>query len=108
MDTSVGGRIRYWRKRRGMSRVVLAERAGRSASWLEKVGRGERVCDRVRELLAIVDVLKIEVSDLNGGISPPPNGGGPREPPKGIHAVRRSLFSALADRQPPDVDRLRS
>lgn len=73
--TSVGQRIRYWRKRRGIEVAVLAGLVGRSTSWLEKVERGDRVCEKVSVLLALANVLKIGLGDLIGGAELPPNGG---------------------------------
>ncbi|MGH8909040.1 MAG: helix-turn-helix domain-containing protein [Egibacteraceae bacterium] len=100
-DMGVGQRIRYWRKRRGMSQRTLAELAGRSTSWLEKVEAGERVCDRAPVLIAIANILKIEVGDLLGQpFKLPPNGGGPHDPPNGIPALRRALLAV----DPPDLE----
>ncbi|MGH8909042.1 MAG: helix-turn-helix domain-containing protein [Egibacteraceae bacterium] len=95
---SVGERIRWWRKRRQLSQRTLAELAGRSESWLQKVEAGDRIADRVPVLLAIANVLKISLGDLIGGVELPPNGGAPHDPPKGIHALRRALLI------PPDLE----
>src|SRR5918998_1092678 len=105
---SVGERIAYWRRRRGLTQEVLAGLVGRSTVWLSRIERGERVLDKIADLLTLARVLKVEPADLIGKFSLPPNGGDPLDPPRGIPAIRRSLFSALPDRQPPDVDQLRS
>jgi transcriptional regulator with XRE-family HTH domain len=106
--TSVGQRIAYYRRRRGLTQEVLAGLVGRSTVWLSRIERGERVLDKIADLLTLARVLKVEPADLIGKFSLPPNGGDPLDPPRGIPAIRRSLFSALPDRQPPDVDQLRS
>lgn len=106
-NASVGERIRYWRERRGHSRPVLAGQVGRSESWLEKVERGERPADNVHVLLHLARVLKVELGDLLGpGAELPPDGGGPQDLPKGLPALRRSLYwpDALVE---PDHDQER-
>ncbi|MGH8885445.1 MAG: helix-turn-helix domain-containing protein [Egibacteraceae bacterium] len=106
---SVGERIRYWRERRGHSRPVLAGLVGRSASWLEKVERGDRPADNVHVLLHLARVLKVELGDLLGpGAELPPDGSGPQDLPKGLPALRRCLYwpDALVepDRDPERID----
>src|SRR3712207_9355859 len=64
---SLGERIAYWRRRRGYSQQVLAGLVGRSASWMTKVERGDRIVDKVSVLLALADALKVEPSKLLGG-----------------------------------------
>ncbi|MGH8904540.1 MAG: helix-turn-helix domain-containing protein, partial [Egibacteraceae bacterium] len=108
-NVSVGERIRYWRELRTLSRPVLAGQVGRSESWLEKVERGERPADNVHVLLHLARVLKVELGDLLGpGAKLPPDGGGPQDLPKGLPALRRSLYwpDALAepDRDPERID----
>ncbi|MGH8887882.1 MAG: helix-turn-helix domain-containing protein [Egibacteraceae bacterium] len=49
---SVGQRIAFFRCRLGMAQLTLAQRVGRSESWLAKVERGDRGCDS----LALIDV----------------------------------------------------
>lgn len=36
----LGQRVEYWRTRRGMTQRVLADRLGKSKSWLEEIERG--------------------------------------------------------------------
>jgi transcriptional regulator with XRE-family HTH domain len=92
-DMSVGQRIRFYRQRRGLSRVVLAGLIGKSTSWLVKVERGERVIDKVSVLQSLANVLKIGLGDLIGGVELAPNGSVPLEPPKDIHTVRSAVFA---------------
>ncbi|MGH8887921.1 MAG: helix-turn-helix domain-containing protein [Egibacteraceae bacterium] len=112
-DESVGERIAYWRRRRGLSQKVLAGLVGRSASWMTKVERGDRtvekIVDKLSVLLALSYALKVDLGKLVGGVELPPNGGGPSEPPRGIVAVRRALFTARPpDREPPPTIELRA
>ncbi|MGH8903363.1 MAG: helix-turn-helix domain-containing protein [Egibacteraceae bacterium] len=105
---SVGERIAYWRKRRGLSQKVLAGLVGRSASWMTKVERGDRIVDKLSVLLALSYALKVDLGKLVGGVELPPNGGGPLDPPRGIAAVRRALFTPPPDREPPPLAELRA
>ncbi|MGH8897824.1 MAG: helix-turn-helix domain-containing protein [Egibacteraceae bacterium] len=86
---SVGERIAYWRRRRGISQKALAGLVGRSASWMTKVEGGDRIIDKLSVLLALSYALKVDLGKLIGGVELPPNGGGPLDPPRGIVAVRR-------------------
>jgi transcriptional regulator with XRE-family HTH domain len=104
---SVGERIAYWRRRRGLTQEVLAGLVGRSVPWLSRIERGERTMEKIQDLLALARVLKIPPGDLIGGIELPPNGGDPLEPPRGIHAIRRVLL-VPADREPPARPTLRA
>lgn len=107
-ETPIGQRIRYWRKRRNMSQQVLAGLIGRSAQWLSKVERGKLSFDSISVLLALARVLKVEPGVLWGGISLPPNGGEPHDPPKGIPAIRRAMFEERTAREPLDLATLRA
>jgi len=104
-DTPVGQRIAYYRHQRKLSQATLAGRVGRSASWLQKIEYGERPMDSMSMLLALANVLKVALWDLQPKIGLPPDGGAPLDPPKGIHAVRRALVAARpTDREPPTAD----
>ncbi len=106
---SVGERIAYWRKRRGLSQKVLAGLVGRSASWMTKIERGDRIVDKLSVLLALSYALKVDLGKLVGGVELPPNGGGPLDPPRGIVAVRRALVAARPpDQEPPPLAELRA
>jgi transcriptional regulator with XRE-family HTH domain len=106
--TSVGERIAYYRRRRGLTQVVLAGLVGRSPSWLVKIENGSRTVEAVKDLLALARVLKVELADLIGAINLPPDGGAPLDPPRGIPAIRRALFAArLGEQKIPAVTALR-
>jgi transcriptional regulator with XRE-family HTH domain len=104
---SVGQRIAYYRKQRGMHQVHLAGQVGRSVPWLSRIERGQRTVEKVADLLALARVLKVEPGDLIGGISLPANGGGPLDPPRGIIAVRGAVVAVRApDQEPPTAAEL--
>jgi transcriptional regulator with XRE-family HTH domain len=106
---SVGERIAYYRRRRGLTQEVLAGLVGRSVGWLSLIERGERTVEKIAHLLALANVLKVEPGDLIGEIEFPPNGGEPLDPPRGIIGVRRALLAVSpTDREPPGIDELRA
>ncbi|MFY1692714.1 helix-turn-helix domain-containing protein [Plantactinospora sp. WMMB782] len=65
-DLPVGRRVAYWRGQRRMSQQVLADRLGKSKSWVDKVERGVRTLDKLSVLREIADVLRISVPQLIG------------------------------------------
>ncbi|MGH3735565.1 MAG: helix-turn-helix domain-containing protein [Micromonosporaceae bacterium] len=60
----IGRRVSYWRARRGYTRRQLADRVGRSVSWLVKVERGERALVRLPMLERMARALEIDVQVL--------------------------------------------
>jgi transcriptional regulator with XRE-family HTH domain len=65
-DNALGSRIAYWRERRGMTQQLLADRIGRSKSWMEKVEAGTRSANRLPILLSICQVLRVDFPVLVG------------------------------------------
>jgi transcriptional regulator with XRE-family HTH domain len=65
-DRELGRRIGYWRRRRGLTQAVFADRLGRSKSWVEKVERGERSAGRLAVLDEICEVLQVDLAALIG------------------------------------------
>jgi transcriptional regulator with XRE-family HTH domain len=65
-DVELGVRISYWRERRGMTQQLLADRIGRSKSWIEKVEAGKRSADRLPILLSICRELRVDMPVLIG------------------------------------------
>lgn len=65
-DRELGSRIAYWRERRGVTQLLLADRIGRSKSWIEKVEAGKRSANRLPILLAICEELRIDLPVLIG------------------------------------------
>lgn len=110
-DLELGARIAYWRERRGMTQRLLADRIGRSKSWIEKVEAGTRSANRLPILLTISKELRIDLPVLIG-----------RDPERGtrdciddaqVETIRSALEryetisdDALGDYQ-PDITRLR-
>lgn len=60
----IGGRVRYWRNRRNLSRKQFADMVGRSTSWLDKVESGERDLVRLPMIERVAEVLAIDPTVL--------------------------------------------
>jgi len=65
-DGELGRRIAYWRERRGVTQRLLADRIGRSKSWIEKVEAWKRSASRLPILLAICQELRVDLPVLIG------------------------------------------
>lgn len=63
---SVGERIAFYRRRRGLTQSVLAGLVGRSEDWLSKIERGEREPRRLDVLVSLAKALRVTVGDLLG------------------------------------------
>lgn len=63
---SVGERIAFYRRRRGLTQRVLADLVGRSEDWVSKVERGDRELRRLDVLAAVAQALRVTVGDLLG------------------------------------------
>lgn len=101
-DLSVGERIQYYRKRRGMSREVLGGLIGRNGRWVKAVERGEIQQPKLPTLLSIAEALKIrDVAKLTGGEPIPMSMfRGPGHP--ALPAVRDAINAvAVAMNEPP-------
>jgi transcriptional regulator with XRE-family HTH domain len=85
----IGERIAIYRRRRGLTQLVLAGLVGRSESWLSQVERGTRPIDRLSVLIDIAHVLKVNVTDLTGQpFSLAPNGNLENQT---VRAIRQAL-----------------
>jgi transcriptional regulator with XRE-family HTH domain len=63
--------VAQWRVRRGLTQQMLADRIGKSKSWVDKVERGVRTLDRFSVIQEVARVLRVEASELvGGGIQP--------------------------------------
>lgn len=60
----LGGWIARYRRRRGLSQVVVAGLIGRSESWLSQVERGVRTVDRLSVLQELSRVLGVDLAEL--------------------------------------------
>src|SRR5213594_705689 len=75
-EMPIGERIQAYRQRRGLTQALLAQRVGRSTSWLSQVERGIRGVENWRVILDLADVLGCDPRDLVGRpLSLAPNGG---------------------------------
>jgi len=63
---SVGDRIAFYRRRRGLTQKALGELVGRTDEWLRKVEAGRHEIDRLSVLREVARVLAVSVSDLIG------------------------------------------
>ncbi|SCF32572.1 Transcriptional regulator, contains XRE-family HTH domain [Micromonospora echinospora] len=84
----VGRRVAYWRGRRKLSQQVLADRLGKSKSWVDKVERGVRSLDKVSTLHNIAAVLRIDTAVLLGRDAQP---AGLSERVEGVERIRVAL-----------------
>lgn len=63
---SIGERIAWYRRRRGMSQQVLAGLVGRTVDWLSKVENNRIDIDRLSVLRSLAAALDVTVGDLIG------------------------------------------
>nr|WP_117672107.1 helix-turn-helix domain-containing protein [Micromonospora sp. MW-13] len=84
----IGRRVAYWRGRRKLSQQVLADRLGKSKSWVDKVERGVRSLDKVSTLRDIAAVLRIDTAVLLGRDDRPAD---VAERVEGVERVRAAL-----------------
>jgi transcriptional regulator with XRE-family HTH domain len=66
-EISLGSRIGFLRRRRGLSRQTLAALIGYSAEWLRQVEKDERTVNKLSTLLLLAKVLQVDdVADFIG------------------------------------------
>ncbi|WP_416900445.1 helix-turn-helix domain-containing protein [Micromonospora echinospora] len=96
----VGRRVAYWRGRRKLSQQVLADRLGKSKSWVDKVERGVRSLDKVSTLQDIAAVLRIDTAVLLGRDTQP---AGVVERVESVERIRAALstYEIALDRPTP-------
>ncbi|GAA2751079.1 helix-turn-helix transcriptional regulator [Kitasatospora cinereorecta] len=61
---SIGERVAWYRRRRGIPQEVLAGLVGRTADWLSKVENGRIELDRVSVIKSLADALDVQLGDL--------------------------------------------
>ncbi|MEZ0064329.1 transcriptional regulator with XRE-family HTH domain [Streptacidiphilus sp. MAP12-20] len=61
---SIGERIAWYRRRRGLSQEVLAGLVGRTADWLSKIENNRIDLDRLSTIKALADALDVQLADL--------------------------------------------
>ncbi|GIJ23650.1 helix-turn-helix domain-containing protein [Micromonospora lutea] len=87
-ELPIGRRVAQWRTRRRMTQQALADRLGKSKSWVDKVERGARRLDRYPTIQQIADVLRIDPAVLLGEQSSTLAGAVPTD---GLDGVRAAL-----------------
>ena len=66
---TVGDRIAFYRRRRGLTQRVLAQLVGRSEDWLSKVERNEREVRRLDVIGDVARALRVSVGDCSASRS---------------------------------------
>ncbi|MGH3773035.1 MAG: helix-turn-helix domain-containing protein [Pseudonocardiaceae bacterium] len=60
VEASVGERVAFYRRRKGITQEVLAGLLGRTVEWLAQFERGARELDRLSTIVAIAETLGID------------------------------------------------
>lgn len=63
-NLSIGQRVAWYRRRRGMSQDVLAGLVGRTADWLSKVENDRITLDRLSVIKSLANALDVSLGDL--------------------------------------------
>jgi transcriptional regulator with XRE-family HTH domain len=63
-NLTIGERVAWYRRRRGMSQEVLADMVGRTVDWLSKVENNRVDLDRLSVIKALADTLDVSLGDL--------------------------------------------
>ncbi|MBB5826202.1 helix-turn-helix domain-containing protein [Micromonospora carbonacea] len=88
-DEPIGRRVARWRARRRLTQQMLADRLGRSKSWVDKVERGVRALDRYAVIQEVAEVLRVDPLVLLGERRPLPSTGAGRL--DGVDGIRAAL-----------------
>lgn len=107
----IGARIQAIRERQGKARPVIAGLVGRSPQWLKDVERGRRLPPRWDMLVALANVLHVDVTTLTGTGSSAPISADlqRREGHPVVSGLREAIESTplqLQDGPEPDVQAL--
>ncbi|MEV0337708.1 helix-turn-helix transcriptional regulator [Nocardia sp. NPDC050713] len=65
-ELTVGERVAWYRRRRGMSQEALAGLVGRSEDWMSKIENNRISLDRLSVIRLLADALDISLGDLIG------------------------------------------
>jgi transcriptional regulator with XRE-family HTH domain len=65
-DMTIGQRIAFYRRRRGLSQEVLAGLVGKTAEWLRKVETNRSELDRLSVIRSVARALDVSLGDLIG------------------------------------------
>ncbi|WP_436522791.1 helix-turn-helix domain-containing protein [Actinoplanes sp. HUAS TT8] len=63
-NLTIGERVAWYRRRRGLSQEVLAGLIGRTADWLGKIENNRIELDRLSVIKSLADVLDVSLGDL--------------------------------------------
>lgn len=63
---TIGQRVAFYRRRRGLSQEVLAGLVGKTAEWLRKVENNRAELDRLSVIRAVASALDVSLGDLIG------------------------------------------
>ncbi|MCX4471942.1 helix-turn-helix transcriptional regulator [Micromonospora sp. NBC_01655] len=88
-DLPIGRRVARLRVRRRMTQQMLADRLGKSKSWVDKVERGARALDRFTVIRDLADALRVDPVALLGRDARPPAAAGAAV--DGVDGVRAAL-----------------
>src|SRR6266568_4947518 len=61
---TIGERVAWYRRRRGVSQEILASIVGRTVDWLSKVENNRIELDRLSVIKALADALDVSLGDL--------------------------------------------
>jgi transcriptional regulator with XRE-family HTH domain len=92
-EATVGERVAFYRRRKGITQEVLAGLLGRSIEWLAQFERGAKELDRLSTIVAIADALGIEPVTLL---------------PAAFTTRRRELHDAVIGTAPDSVAAIKS
>lgn len=105
-----GERVRYYRKRRGLSQRQLGDLLGRSEDWVYRVESGRIPVNNVKMLADLAHALRVHVEDLQGTPTLPDDRGSHAGSVPAIRAAlmqsRRLAGSLYDDREPLRLERL--
>ena len=68
-ELSVGDRVAFYRRRRGLTQATLASMVGRSEDWLSKIERGQRQIRRL-DVISELAQASVPIEDLLGSAGP--------------------------------------
>jgi transcriptional regulator with XRE-family HTH domain len=64
LDLTIGERVAFYRRRRGLTQVALAGLVARTPSWVEKIEHGRAPLDRISVVSELASALDVSLHDL--------------------------------------------